>query len=317
MKVCVTDLYPHPGYEDHIAMNLETDAGGKISIETLQEKIKAFTLGKGTIIRDIHIPSSDNGRNIRLHLIIPANIEENSPVVLDIHGGGYVSGSPEIDNYRCIAIAEHTPCIAVSVEYRLATPENIFMDSLMDCRDAYLWLRKHAPEIGGDPSRIALHGTSAGGSLSEGLTLYLRDHGEPLPSLTVLNCPVLTPAVTESKLMFGGLGSPAENYAKEFESIYLKPDGQPYSYYAMPSFCPDLRGLKAHMIVVAEYDPLRDEGLAYAMRLLSSKIPCEIICAPRVTHGFCVIDAPLTRWVHNGVCASLRREFGMKCIDIC
>ena len=87
-----------------------------------------------------------------------------------------------------------------------------------------------------------------GGSLSEGLALYLRDHGEPLPVLTVLNCPVLTPALTESKIMFGGLGAPAENYAKEFESIYLKPNGLPYSYYAMPSFCPDLRGLGAHMM---------------------------------------------------------------------
>ena len=65
-----------------------------------------------------------------------------------------------------------------------------------------------------------------------------------------------------------------------------------------------------------EYDPLRDEGLEYAARLLMNRVPCEISCAPRVTHGFCVVDEPLTRYVHRGIAASLRREFGMKITEI-
>ena len=68
--------------------------------------------------------------------------------------------------------------------------------------------------------------------------------------------------------------------------------------------------------IVAEYDPLRDEGLEYATRLLMNRVPCEISCAPRVTHGFCVVDEPLTRYVHRGIAASLRREFGMKITEI-
>ena len=83
----------------------------------------------------------------------------------------------------------------------------------------------------------------------------------------------------------------------------------------MPGFCPDFKYLKPRMVVVAEYDPLRDEGLSYALRLLEDGVPCEIICAPRVTHGFCVVDQPLTRWTHNGICAAFRREFGMPIID--
>lgn len=312
MKVCATKLYPHPSYEAHIAMNLDTDSGGNVSMEELQETIKAYTLAPGSVMKDIQIPGSDENQTLRLHVIIPYNVPQNSPVILDIHGGGYVSGSPEIDNYRCIYLAEHVPCIVASVEYRLATRTNHYMDLIMDCRAAYLWLKSHAQELGGDPSRIALHGTSAGASLSAGLSLYLRDHGEPLPVMTVLNCPGLTPEVTRSKLMFGSLGFVCPTYFDEVDTIYMKPDGKPYSYYAAPAFCPDLKGLNPHFVVVAEYDPLRDEGLDYAVRLLAAKVPCEIVCAPRVTHGFCVIDAPLTRWVHDGICESLRREFARK-----
>ena len=315
MKTKVTSLYPYPGYEAHIAMNLTTDSGGKISMQELQETIKAYKLGPGTEMKDMMIPGPEEGQEIRLHLIIPAGLPEKSPVVLDIHGGGYVSGSPEIDNYRNIHIAEHTPCIVASVEYRLATRELPFPAQLMDCHAAYMWLREHAAEIGGDPERIGVHGTSAGGSLSAGLALYLRDHGEPAPALTVLNVPGMTPETTGSKLMFGNLGFSPASFYEEVDTIYHNPQGNAYSYYAFPAYCKDLKGLGPHMVIVAEYDPLRDEGLEYATRLLAARVPCEIISAPRVTHGFCVIDHPLTRWTHNGICASFRREFGMEIVD--
>lgn len=312
MKVKATTLYPARGYETQIAMNLDTDSGGKVSMAEIQESIKAYTLAPGTTMRDIMIPGPTEGVELKLRIITPAGLGERSPVILDIHGGGFVSGNLDIDNYRCIALAEGTPCIVTSVEYRLATRENKSIDLLMDCRAAYLWLRAHAEEIGGDPERIGLHGTSAGGNLAAGLALWLRDHGEPTPALTVLNCPALGVATTGSKLMFGGLGSPAERFVDEVDNIFLKHDGGPISYYAMPLLCPNLSHLGAHMIVVAEYDPLRDDGLQYAMKLLGDRVPCELISAPRVTHGFCVVDEPLTHWVHSGICASFRREFGME-----
>ena len=84
------------------------------------------------------------------------------------------------------------------------------------------------------------------------------------------------------------------------------------SYYAFPSFCADLEGLPPHYIVVGEYDTLRDDGINYAVRLLQTGVPCEMVVAPRVGHGFCVVDHPLTHWVHKGICGSLRREFQME-----
>ena len=314
MNVSATKLFPHPGYENHIAMNLNTDAGGQVSLQELQNSIKSFKLAPGTEMKDIEIPGTEEGQQLKLRVITPAGLPENSPVILDIHGGGWVSGGLDIENYRNVYLAEHTPCIVVSVEYRLATRETPFPAQLLDCRTAYLWLRENAAQLGGDPERIGVHGTSAGGNLAAALALYLRDHGERQAELTVINCPATTMAMTNSKRQFGML-SPAPEYAQSAESIYMNVNGEPKSYYTMPGFCPDFKYLKPHMVVVAEYDPLRDEGLSYALRLLEDGVPCEIICAPRVTHGFCVVDQPLTRWTHNGICAAFRREFGMPIID--
>ena len=154
MKVCVRELYPYPGYEDHVKMNIQTDEGGKVSMEELQAQIKAYKLGEGTTMRDFEIPGVEEGTTLKLRVITPANAPKPSPVVLDIHGGGFVSGNLDIDNYRNIAIAEATPCIVVSVEYRLATRELPFPAQLMDCHQAYLWLTRHAAEIGGDASAL-------------------------------------------------------------------------------------------------------------------------------------------------------------------
>lgn len=315
MRTKVSKLYPYPGYESHIAMMLDTDAGEKADMSALQATIKDYTLGKGTTMQDILIPGTEESAKLKLRVVKPAGLPARAPLVMDIHGGGFTSGSVEIDNYRCIALAETTPCIAASVEYRLASRELPFPTQLMDCHQAYIWLTQNAEGLGADPARIALHGTSAGGNLAAALALYLRDHGEQAPSLTVLNCPCLTDCVTTSKLQYGDL-SGTERYCDTMEAIYLNTHGQPQSYYGMPLKCDNLRGLGAHMVIVAEYDPLRDEGLEYASKLLYHRVPCEIVCAPRVTHGFCVVDKPLTRWVHRGIAASLRREFGMDITEI-
>lgn len=311
MKVHATDLFPYPGYEQNVRNNLNTDAGGKISMAEIQSQIKAYALAPGTTMKDIEIPGTEADQTLRLRVITPAGPEHPSPVIMDIHGGGFVSGNLDIDNYRNVYLAEHTPCITVSVEYRLASRQLPFPAQLMDCHTAFLWLREHADEIGGDRNRIGVHGTSAGGNLAAALALYLRDSDEAAPSLTVLNCPDLDMRVTNSKEQLGTLGLPT-SFANSPQAIYVNANGQPLSYYAMPGLCTNLSGLGPHMVVTAEYDPLRDEGMEYAMRLLHDKVPCAVIQAPRVSHGFCVVDQPLTHWVHRGICAAFRREFGME-----
>ena len=126
-----------------------------------------------------------------------------------------------------------------------------------------------------------------------------------------MNCPVMSRATKKSvyqnsKYALGGGGD-----RNVFYSYMGDLDGKMAPYYALPSNCEDLSGFPPACVIVAEYDPLRDDGIDFARKLLNDGVPTELTLAPRVGHGFCVVDHPLTRWVHDGICASFRREFGM------
>ena len=313
MKICYKEIKPYPGYEKHAAMMLETDYAETINPQELQKAIRPYTLPEGMTVEDHLIPGTQVGTSLRLRIFTPAGLPEKAPMILDIHGGGFVKGNLDIDNGRCVALANLTEAIAVSVEYRLADENIKAPESMLDAWTAYCWLMEHAEELGGDPARIGVHGTSAGGNLAAALALYLRDRGEPAPALTVLNCPALDSVRTTSTNQYGSLSASRNAYPNIGLVVYAHlNDGEVPSYYALPGRCSDLRGLGPHMVITAEYDPLRDEGLLYALRLLETGIPCEILSAPRVTHGFCALQHPLSEWVHRGIAASFRREFGLE-----
>lgn len=307
----------YPGFEYHLNLYDILAHGTKEeqdkANEAQQKYIKGYTLPEGMTMEDRMIPGTEEGTELRIRVYTPAGLPEKAPVVLEIHGGGWVAGNLDIDNYRCIYLAEHTPCIVVGVEYRLTNKEVHFPAPLLDCYTALCWVHDHAAELGADPEKIGLHGTSAGGNLVGGLALYVRDHGGPEISLAVMNCPAVTGKVYTSTFQNEKFALRKEGDKKDsVEHLYMggMNGGNP-SYYAMPGYCEDLDGLCPIYLVIAEYDPLRDEGLEFAARLLQAGVPCELNLAPRVGHGFCVVDHPLTRWVHDGVCASFRREFGM------
>ena len=310
----------YPGYEYHLnlfeIMAHGTDEEKTAAREAQQRYITGYTKPEGMTIAERTIPGGD-GQDMRLRVFTPAGLPERAPIVIDVHGGGWVAGSLDIDNYRCIALAEGTPAIVVSVEYRLSNAEVHFPAPLLDCCAALRWVGEHAGELGGDETRIALHGTSAGANLCAGLALYVRDFGGPKLSLVILNCPALSLENTYSKRLYPQFALCTDAKRDAPEMIYLGAEqfGRTPSYYAFPGCCSDLEGLAPHYVIVGEYDTLRDDGLRYATRLLETGVPCELQVAPRVGHGFCVVDHPLTRWVHKGVCASLRREFGMDIVE--
>lgn len=309
----------YPGYEYHLNLyqiiahgTAEEQAEAR---EAQRKFISEYSKPEGMRIEDRVIPGGD-GQDMTIRVYTPAGLPEKAPVVMEVHGGGWVGGSLDIDNYRCIALASGTPAIVIGVDYRLASDKVHFPTPLMDCYAALLWIYDHAAELGGDPTRIALHGTSAGANLCAGLALYVRDHTGPNLSLVVLNCPALELGNSYSKRQYPQFALATGAKRESAEMVYLGDiSGKAPSYYAFPGYCPDLEGLPAHYIITGEYDVLRDEGIHYAVRLLETGVPCELQVAPRVGHGFCVVDHPLTRWVHKGVCASLRRQFGMEIID--
>ena len=303
------NVKPYPGYEGHVANIIGYGNQESVSMADLQSAIKGYSLAEGTTMEDISIDSKDH-RKIKLHIIKPASLPEYAPMILDIHGGGWVSGDVSIDNFRNIYLAEHTPCIVVAVEYTLASETVHFPIPLEDCIEAYKWLYNNGMKIGGDIHNIGLHGTSAGGNLACGLLLWARDHNLPLPKLTVLNCSVFTFEPTQSKKDLGSIG---KGGGTPPEYLYCgTTDPKEVSPYAMPAYMEDLSNLPPVSVIVAEYDPLRDEGIDFAYRLLKAQVPTELIVAPRVSHGYCSVPGKITTWTHDGICASFRREFGME-----
>lgn len=311
----------YPGYEYHLNLYDIIANGSEEEKERArkeqQKYISDYTLPEGMTMKDITIDGPE-GEPLRLRIYTPAGLPDSAPILLEIHGGGWIGGNLDIDNYRCIYLAQHTPCVVVGVDYRLCNEKIHFPTPLTDCYAALNWVYEHADELNGDRDRIAVHGTSAGANLTAALALYARDHKGPKIALSILNCPPLTLEAFPSVVQNSQYALSSGSFQESAEYIYLGDtgyNGNLPNYYAMPGYCRDLKGLPATCIIVAEYDPLRDDGLAYANRLMQAGVPCEVIVAPRVGHGFCVVDHPLTRWVHNGICASLRREFGMGIIE--
>lgn len=314
------DVKAYPGYEFHL--NLYdiiangTEEEKQAARESQRKSISEYTLPEGMEMKDITIAGGD-GQDMTLRIYTPANIPANAPILLEIHGGGFVGGNLDIDNYRCISLAEATPCIVVGVDYRLAAPNGVcYPKPLEDCYAALNWVYDNAKSIGGDQNRIAVHGTSAGGNLSAALALYTRDKGGPKLSLVITNCPVFTMDNSISKQQYPQFALGGGAKCNSVEAIYLGGyTGLTPPYYAFPGYCKDLEGLAPHYIIVGEYDTLRDDGVNYALRLLACGVPCELQVAPRVGHGFCVVNHPLTHWIHKGIAGSLRREFNMDIVE--
>ena len=306
---------PFPGYENHYMSYMKGDC------EELQEAKKAqfghligYELPEGMTMEDRMIPGPDDGQELKIRIFTPANLTGPAPMILEIHGGGWVGGNLDIDNFRCIEIAKKIPAIVVCVEYRLSNREVCYPAPLMDCHAAYMWMHDHAAEIGGDPERIGMHGTSAGGNLVAGLAMYLRDTRGPKCSLAVLNCAPMHLSFQEmaSYHQWYELRMDDGEYVDGAEATYLgKNLTGPVPKYAFPGHAEDVKGLCPHFILAAEYDTLRDSSVRYGMRLLENGVPCEMMVAPRVCHGFTCVHHEYTDLIHDLMAMSFRREFGM------
>jgi acetyl esterase len=306
----------HPGYEAlwELRMDVESIAkGAPTDFDTkLQSLTKDYPLPDNIEIIDSHVPGLKGAPDVPIRIYRdPESI--NAPLLINIHGGGFISGNVRRDDHRASCYAESVPCTVISVEYRLA-PKTVFPGALEDCIAVLTWAYDHADDVHIDRERIAVFGTSAGGTLAAALCLYVRDKGGPKICCQVLNFAALDYlANTTSCLQFfegtpliEGKGSSGvwQQYLGGF-------DGSLPSYYAVPALARDLSDLPPACIITCEYDPLRDGGIDYARRLMEFAVPTELYSLPRVPHGFDMIRAPLTNWIREGLYLSLRREFGM------
>lgn len=230
------------------------------------------------------------------------------PLLVYLHGGGWVVGSVTVADPFCRAIANASGCAVISVEYRLA-PEDRYPAAADDAYAATLWSAQHASDLAIDASRIAVGGSSAGGNLAAVVALMARERGTPKIALQLLHVPVLdhdfeTPSYRANATGFGLTRSGM----RWFWDHYVPDPKLRDEPYASPLRAPDLSGLPPAHIVTAECDPLRDEGEAYAKRLREAGVPVTYVEYPGMVHGFTgmAMTIPMGRAAINDMGAALR-----------
>ena len=214
--------------------------------------------------------------------------ETNLPMLVWFHGGGWVLGSVAEADPLCRRLAERSGAIVVSVEYRLA-PEDPAPAPFDDCYAATVWAAAHASELGGDAQRLAVGGTSAGGNLAAAVALHARDASGPAIAHQLLVYPVTDSRMDttsyEERAEGFGLGRQAMEW---FWDCYV-PEGGAVSREdprVSPAHASDLSGLPSAQVITAEYDPLRDEGEAYAARLREAGVEVRFERVDGHLHAF-------------------------------
>jgi acetyl esterase len=239
----------------------------------------------------------------------PRSLVGPAGVLVYFHGGGFNAGSVDSHHGTERELADGAGCVAVSVEYRLA-PENPYPAPLDDCVAALHWVAAHAGEIGADPSRIAIGGDSAGGNLAAAVALRNRDEGGPQLALQLLVYPVIDVACATPSMTSNGTGYMlTADSMRWMWSNYLDAGAGAQDPYACPSAASDLTGLPPAYVVTAEFDPLRDEGEAYAAALEAAGVPTELVRYDGQLHGFFSMHAlaPQAKVATEAACAALRQ----------
>ncbi len=226
------------------------------------------------------------GGEIPLRIYLPADAEPPYPVIMIFHGGGWTIRSYELEGPTSRGLANRVGAMAISVQYRLA-PETRFPGAAEDCYAATEWAVENAAEFGGDASRIAVAGTSAGGNLSAAVSQMARDRNGPRISHQVLFCPVIDHKFTRPSYDEFADGYGLTKLGMQwFWDNYLGPDGDGTHPYASPLQADSLVGLPDATVIVAECDVLRDEAEEYADALKNARVDTRLTRYEGVIHGF-------------------------------
>ena len=232
-------------------------------------------------VEDVRIPSGD-GDELPARLYAPSR--EVLPVLLYLHGGGFTIGSPNTHDSLCRQLASRSGAAVISLDYRLA-PEHRFPTAVNDAWAAMHWLASHATTLGLDGSRLAVGGDSAGGTLAAACAIHARDTGLTLRQQVLITPGTTAHADTPSHREFAhGYLLDAESIAWFFDQYIDHADRADWRF--APLNADDLDGVAPACVVLAECDPLVDEGVAYADRLRAAGVPVSFELYRGVTHDF-------------------------------
>ncbi len=238
-------------------------------------------------------------RHVPVRIYKPTASSQELPAVLWIHGGGFVLGSAQQDEYKAVEFATDCNCVVVCVDYCLA-PEYPFPAPLDDCYTALKWMFENGDKLGIDTTRVAIAGASAGGGLAAGLALLARDRQEIQIAFQVLIYPML-----DDRNIAPIKGEKPRHYVWDHAlnkigwNSYLgdAANSECVSPYAAPFRASDLRGLPPAYLPVGELDLFLNENIAYAQRLLKAGVAVELHIYPGAFHGFTGLapDADVSR----------------------
>ena len=258
-----------------------------LKVEEARERMRAtLTKGPGSPslprVEDVSLPTPSGA--LRLRLYRPRN--GNLPVALFLHGGGWTLNDIDTHDHLCRRLARRSGWLLGSLDYRRA-PEDKHPAALEDAHLAYRWFLDNAERLGGDPNCRAVVGESSGGTMAACLTLLLRDIGAPMPTYQIMAYPIVDsfdhwPSYEERGhgyiLDCDQINWFFDNYVPVTHDL-----GDPYLF---PMAARDLCGLPSTLVMTAEFDPLRDEGIAYAEKLVQAGVPVAHKHAENQMHGF-------------------------------
>lgn len=259
------------------------------------------------MIRDLLISGPDESIPIRVY---EPTGEGPFPLLIWIHGGGWIRGDLDMDDDWCRTFANEVNCVVVAVDYRLA-PETPFPGPLKDCYAAATWAQKHADVLNGDPNRLAIAGESSGGNLAAAVTLMAQDRDAPsfcfqLLALPITNHSFDTPSYIEK----------AENYGLTRTDMqwcweqYLRDDIDGSHPYASPLQARDLSDIPPTTVMTAEFDPVQDDGRQYAERLETAGVSVTHRDYAGMYHGFLTDPKPYAKAAMDDMIVDFRHAFG-------
>jgi acetyl esterase/lipase len=269
---------------------------------------------EGVEVSHVAAPGLGGAPDVPIRLLRPAGESGPLPILIAMHGGGFVLGRAQDFDYFCLEVVRELGIAVANVEYRLA-PETPFPGPLDDCFAALVYVQSHGEELGIDPERIAVGGSSAGGGLAAGTALRARDEGGPPIAFQFLLSPALDDrprhTATAAHMLTPMLNERTGVLVWQYYlgPGYTGPDDPSVSSYAAPARAEDLAGLPPTYIAAMELDPVRDENIQYALRLLQAGVSVELHSHPGTFHGSIEFapEAPSSTRIRRGILDGLSR----------
>jgi acetyl esterase len=245
--------------------------------------------------------------------IYRASLAPNQPVIVYFHGGGFVIGNLESHDGTCRRLCHNIGCTVVSVDYRLA-PEHVYPAAVDDSYAATQWVADHADFLKIDAARIAVSGDSAGGNLAAVVAIVARDRGGLAICHQLLTYPVTDMAFKSESYTTNGTGYfLSKDMMVWFGQQYVPRGHNVEDPLLSPLYAKDLSKLPPATVITAEYDPLRDEGEAYAKRLQEAGVPTKLIRYDGVFHGFFSMNGVIDQAddAHAFASGEMKKAFGL------